>query len=133
MHQELKYSFLVQQQFQQLIKMKHLMNINEKDAIKVTSSIDLNASDALGRTCIHHLVQPFSDGSYTSNIELLRLLHLSGALLIKHDLAGLSPLQYGAINGCQYLCDELIKLINDKTNSTQATIEHIYINDPKYT
>ncbi|CAF3379069.1 unnamed protein product [Rotaria sp. Silwood1] len=103
---------------------------DETDKFEVTSSIDLNASDSLGRTCIHHLVQPFPDGSYTSNIKLLRLLHSSGASLTKHDLAGLSPLQYGAINGCQHLCDELTKLINDQTNATQATIEHFYINDP---
>ena len=105
-------------------------NINEINEFKVTSSIDLNASDALGRTCIHHLVQPFPDGSYTDNIELLRLLHSSGASLTKHDLAGLSPLQYGAINGCQHLCDELTKLINDQISPTQATIERFYINDP---
>ncbi|CAF1193546.1 unnamed protein product [Rotaria sordida] len=103
---------------------------NETDKFEVTSSIDLNAKDSLGRTCIHHLVQPFPDGTYTSNIELLRLLHSSGASLTKHDLAGLSPLQYGAINGCQHVCDELTKLINDQKNSTQATIERFYINDP---
>jgi predicted DNA-binding WGR domain protein len=105
-------------------------DVSTSDEFVVTSSIDLNASDSLGRTCIHHLVQPFPDGSYTSNIELLRLLHKSGASLTKHDLAGLSPLQYGAINGCQHLCDELTKLSNDPTNSTLATIEHFYINDP---
>ena len=105
-------------------------NIGEVNEFKVTSSIDLNASDSLGRTCIHHLVQPFPDGTYTDNIELLRLLHSSGASLTKHDLAGLSSLQYGAINGCQHLCDELTKLINNQTSSTQATIERFYINDP---
>ncbi|CAF0987776.1 unnamed protein product [Adineta steineri] len=88
---------------------------DESKKFLVTSTIDLNASDPLGRTCIHHLVQPFPDGSYTSNIELLRLLHSSGASITQLDLAGLSPLQYGAINGCQHLCDELIKLINDET------------------
>ena len=103
---------------------------NKPEKFLVTSSIDLNASDSLGRTCIHHLVQPFPDGSYTSNIELLRLLHSSGASLTKHDLAGLSPLQYGAINGCQHLCDELTKLTNDQTDSLPATIERFYINDP---
>ncbi|CAF4358739.1 unnamed protein product, partial [Rotaria sp. Silwood2] len=102
----------------------------ETNKFEVISAIDLNASDSLGRTCIHHLVQPFPDGSYTSNIELLRLLHSSGASLTKHDLAGLSPLQYGAINGCQHLCDELTKFTDDQTNSTQATIERFYINDP---
>jgi predicted DNA-binding WGR domain protein len=107
-----------------------LTDPNETEEFQVTSSIDINASDALGRTCIHHLVQPFPDGSYTSNIELLRLLHSSGASLTKHDLAGLSPLQYGAINGCQHICDELTNLIKDQTDSTQATIEHFYINDP---
>ncbi|CAF3862176.1 unnamed protein product [Adineta steineri] len=103
---------------------------DESKKFLVTSTIDLNASDPLGRTCIHHLVQPFPDGSYTSNIELLRLLHSSGASITQLDLAGLSPLQYGAINGCQHLCDELIKLINDETGSTQAIIERFYINDP---
>ena len=103
---------------------------SKKDEFQVTSSIDLNASDSLGRTCIHHLVQPFPDGSFTSNIDLLRLLHRAGASLTKHDLAGLSPLQYGAINGCQHLCDELTRLINDQTSSTEATIERFYINDP---
>jgi hypothetical protein len=103
---------------------------NKQYELLVTSSIDLNVTDSLGRTCIHHLVQPFPGGSYTSNIELLRLLHSSSASLTKHELAGLSPLQYGAINVCQHLCDELTKLINDQTNSTQATIERFYINDP---
>lgn len=106
-------------------------NINdESDRFTMTTDIDLNASDSLGRTCIHHLVQPFPDGTYTSNIELLRLLHSCGASVTKHDLAGLSPLQYGAINGCQHLCDELTKLINDGTDPTPATIERFYINDP---
>ena len=104
--------------------------MDTSDKFLVTSSIDLNASDSLGRTCIHHLVQPFPDGSYTSNIELLQLLHSSGASLTKHDLAGLSPLQYGAINGCQHLCDELTELINEQTDGTQATIERFYISDP---
>ncbi|CAF0863254.1 unnamed protein product [Adineta ricciae] len=106
-------------------------DITEKsDRFTMTTDIDLNASDSLGRTCIHHLVQPFPDGTYTNNIELLRLLHSCGASITKHDLAGLSPLQYGAINGYQHLCDELTKLINDGTDSTQATIERFYINDP---
>ena len=95
-------------------------NPNKPEKFLVTSSIDLNASDSLGRTCIHHLVQPFPDGSYTSNIELLRLLHSSGASLTKHDLAGLSPLQYGAINGCQHLCDELTKLTNEQKDSISS-------------
>ncbi|UJR15954.1 hypothetical protein I4U23_002874 [Adineta vaga] len=107
-----------------------IQTIDQSDHVTVTSAIDFNASDSLGRTCIHHLVQPFPDGSYTSNIELLRLLHSSGACVTKYDLAGLSPLQYGAINGCQHLCDELTKLINDETDSTQAIIERFYINDP---
>ena len=95
----------------------------------VTSSIDLNASDSLGQACIHHLVQPFLDGSYTSSFKLLRLLHRAGASLAKHDLAGLSPLQYGAINGCQHLCDELTRLITDQSTSTESTIERFYISD----
>ncbi|CAF4068890.1 unnamed protein product, partial [Rotaria magnacalcarata] len=56
---------------------------NETDEFQVRSSIDLNASDSLGRTCVHHLVRPFPDCTYTSNIELLRLLHSSGASLKK--------------------------------------------------
>ena len=103
---------------------------SKSDDFVVTSSIDLNAHDSLGRTCIHHLVQPFPDGSYTSNLDLLRLLVRSGASLTKLDLAGLSPLQYGVISGCQHLCDELTRLMNESTESTQATIERFYTNDP---
>ena len=46
-----------------------------------TSSIDLNAVDALGRTCIDYLVQPFVGGSYTNNIELVKLLQSVGVSL----------------------------------------------------
>lgn len=103
----------------------------EVETFTVTSSVDLNASDALGRTCIHYLVQPFSDGSYTNNIDLLQLLHSSGASLTQCDLAGLSPLQYGAINGCQHLCDILTQLIgDDQASSSPVSIERFYINDP---
>ena len=103
---------------------------DEDEKFSVTSSIDLDISDALGRTCIHHLVQPFPDGSYTGNIDLLRLLHEAGASLTKHDVAGLTPLQYGAINGSQHLCDELISLMREKTPSLEAIIERFDINDP---
>ncbi|CAF4352319.1 unnamed protein product, partial [Rotaria sp. Silwood2] len=105
--------------------------INESDTYTVTSMIDINACDVLGRTCIHHLVQPFPDGSYMNNIQLLELLHRSGALLTQHDLAGLSPLQYCAINSCQHLCDKLTELLNKQQRDlTQVTIKRFYVNDP---
>ncbi|CAF1463911.1 unnamed protein product [Didymodactylos carnosus] len=62
---------------------------NETETIK-TSSIDLDANGALGRTCIHHLVQPFPDGSYINNRKLLKLLHSFGASLTQIDSSGLS-------------------------------------------
>ena len=97
----------------------------------VTSSIDLNASDALGLTCIHYLVQPFPDGSYAHNLDLLRLLHSAGASLSQCDLAGLSPLQYAAISGCQHLCDLLGELLGDgRASVAQAALERFDINDP---
>ena len=105
-----------------------LVSPSNSNTFSIKSNIDINATDALGRTCIHHLVQPFSDGSYTNNIELLELLHQSGALLTKVDQNGLSPLEYCVNNGCQHLYEKLLELINgEKTNSI---IKCFPINDP---
>ncbi|CAF1971897.1 unnamed protein product [Rotaria magnacalcarata] len=105
--------------------------LNKSDTFTVTSMIDINASDVLGYTCIHHLVQPFPDGSYINNIRLLELLHSSGASLTQPDLANLSPLQHSAINGCQHLCHKLKELMNkQQTDLTQVKVEHFHVNDP---
>ena len=104
--------------------------IEPSKPFEMTSSIDLNAKDALGRTAIHHLVQPFPDGSYVNNIEILELLYNFGASVTKHDLAGLTPLQYGTINGCQHLCDALIRLSDEKKDETSVPIEQRHPNDP---
>ena len=93
--------------------------------------IDINATDALGRTCIHHLVQPFADGSYTTNIELLEFLHQSGASLTICDRNGLSPLDYCVNNGCQQLYEKLFEFIHgQKIDSTQLIIKRFSIDDP---
>ena len=62
-------------------QMKHTNNNNKSEEFQQTSLINLNAIDTHGRTCIHHLVQPFSEGTYTNNIEILQLLHSCGASL----------------------------------------------------
>ena len=96
-----------------------------------TSKVDMNATDALGRTCIHHLVQPFPNGSYRNNIELLKWLHRSGASLTKTDLTGQSPLDYAALNGCQHLYNLLRELINEELmNPRKITIKPFQVNDP---
>ncbi|CAF3484731.1 unnamed protein product [Rotaria sordida] len=105
---------------------------NDKTSKKFqrTSLVNLNATDIHGRTCIHHLIQPFPDGSYTNNIDLLRLLHSCGASLTTTDLSGLTPLDYSIKNNCQHLYDELTKLIRNKTSSIRTTKEKFSINDP---
>ncbi|CAF3244348.1 unnamed protein product [Rotaria sp. Silwood2] len=105
--------------------------IDESNTFTVTSAIDINAIDIFGRTCIHYLVQPFPNGSYVNNLELLELLHRSGALLTKQDLNGLSPYQYSIMNGYKHLPEKLRILINDKQlNSTDEIIQRFSINDP---
>ncbi|CAF3593781.1 unnamed protein product [Rotaria socialis] len=105
--------------------------LNISNTFTVTSMIDINASDALGYTCIHHLVQPFPGGSYMNNIKLLELLHCSGASLTQYDLAGLSPLHYSAINGCRHLFDKLTELMSkQQADLPQVEIERFYVNDP---
>ncbi|CAF0916058.1 unnamed protein product [Rotaria sp. Silwood1] len=105
---------------------------NNKKAKKFqkTSSINLNAIDIHGRTCIHHLIQPFSDGSYTNNIDILHLLHSCGASLTMTDLSGLTPLEYSIRNNCQHLHEEITKLIRNKTSAFKSTKEKFYVNDP---
>ena len=99
--------------------------------VKLLVNPDINAKDVFGRTCIHHLVQPFADGTYTTNIELLEFLHQSGASLIECDQNGLSPLEYSVNNGCQHLYDKLVELIHgNKLDSIQSIIKCFSINDP---
>lgn len=97
----------------------------------IESIIDINAKDIFGRTCIHYLVQPFSDGCYTTSIELLELLNQSGASLAEVDPNGLSPLEYTANHGCQHLYNKLFELINlRKPDSTESVIKSFHIDDP---
>ncbi|CAF2691907.1 unnamed protein product [Rotaria sp. Silwood2] len=105
---------------------------NNKKAKKFqkTSLINLNAIDIHGRTCIHHLIQPFPDGSYTNNIDILCLLHSCGASLTMTDLSDLTPLEYSTRNNCRHLYDELTKLTRKKTGLMKITKEKFYINDP---
>ena len=95
-----------------------------------TSSIDLNAIDIHGRTCVHHFVQPFSDGTYTNNIEMLRLLHSCDASLTITDRSGSTPLQCSTRNNYQHLNDELTKLIHNKKHSLKIASQKFYVNDP---
>lgn len=91
--------------------------MDESSTFEETTLIDLNATDALGRTCIHHLARPIIesyDVFYANNIELLELLHSAGASLIIPDQMGLTPLQYAAKHhGCQHLYDKLRELVNE--------------------
>ncbi|CAF0989151.1 unnamed protein product [Rotaria sordida] len=106
--------------------------VNECKKFQVTSNIDLDATDALGRTCIHHLVQPFPDTSYVNCIELLELLHVSGASLTKPDRMNVSPLQYAAKNaGFRHLYDKLKALTNEQPMDTEdLTNQRFIVNDP---
>ncbi|CAF5105428.1 unnamed protein product, partial [Rotaria socialis] len=78
------------------------LNNNKTKKFQKTSSINLNAIDIDGRTCIHHLVQPFADGSYKNNIDILRLLHSCGASLAIADSSGLKPLDYAIRINCEH-------------------------------
>lgn len=103
----------------------------DSNTFRTESTINLDAADGFGSTCIHYLVQPFSHGSYTNNIELLELLYRLGASLTKLDQNGHSPLDYTINNGCQILYEKLLELINGKkTDSTQSVIKRFSIDDP---
>ena len=98
----------------------------------MTSSVDLNAIDSDGRTCIHHLVQPFTQGTFTNSIEILRLLHSCGASLTKIDYSGYTPLEYSVQMNNQQLISELQKLIHNKKKISmkKLRINHFSVNDP---
>ncbi|CAF3833248.1 unnamed protein product [Rotaria sordida] len=106
--------------------------MNGSNKFKMTSNIDLDATDALGRTCIHHLVQPFAGASYVNCIEILELLHASGVSLTKPDRMHLSPLQYVAKNaGFRRLYDKLIELTNEQPMDIEDLMNQRFIvNDP---
>jgi ankyrin repeat protein len=104
---------------------------NQPKDFQVTSLINLKAIDTDGRTCIHHLIQPFSNGTYTNNLEILRLLHSCGAPITTPDHSGLTPLEYSIENNSQHLSNELRKLINNKKFSMKKlSFEKLSIDDP---
>ncbi|CAF4208377.1 unnamed protein product [Rotaria sp. Silwood2] len=105
---------------------------DESDEFQVTSNIDFGATDALGRTCIHYLVQPFADVSYVNCIKMLELLHKSGASLTKPDRTGLAPLQYAAKNaGFPHLYEKLKQLTNEQPMETENfAYQRFTISDP---
>lgn len=95
------------------------------------SSIDLNQTDRLGRTCIHYLVEPFPQATYAENIELLELLHQAGASLIEQDQNDLTPLNYALNNGFENLSEKLLELTNKlETNTALLTTKPIHVTDP---
>ncbi|CAF3181779.1 unnamed protein product [Rotaria socialis] len=106
------------------------LNNNKTKKFQKTSSINLNAIDIDGRTCIHHLVQPFADGSYKNNIDILRLLHSCGASLAIADSSGLKPLDYAIRINCEHLHTELKKLTNERANFSKTTKQKFDVNDP---
>ncbi|CAF3694044.1 unnamed protein product [Rotaria sp. Silwood1] len=61
-------------------------HMNQSNKFQLTSNIDLNATDALGRTCVHYLTQPFPNVSYTNNDEILELLRSVDASLFKEPM-----------------------------------------------
>ncbi|CAF0960955.1 unnamed protein product [Adineta ricciae] len=97
---------------------------------QMTSKIDLNALDKNGRSCIHHLIQPFTRGSYRNNLEILRLLHSCGATLTVADRSGLTPLQYSTQNHYQHLYEELSKLVHNKPASIRSLANTFTVVDP---
>ncbi|CAF1511623.1 unnamed protein product [Rotaria sp. Silwood1] len=61
-------------------------HMDQSNKFQLTSNIDLNATDALGRTCVHYLTQPFPNISYTNNDEILELLRSVDASLFKEPM-----------------------------------------------
>lgn len=90
------------------------------------------ATDKLGWTCIHHLVQPFPDGSYATNLDLLELLHEFSASLTKKDHAGLSPSQYALQNGVQHLYEKIQELTAEQKmdSMSSSVVERFDVQDP---
>ena len=95
-----------------------------------TSAVELDATDNVGFSCIHHLVQPFSQGSFRNNLDLLRLLHTCGATLNLPDSRGSTPLEYSLKNKCPHLSDELIVLLNHPTPTKKVKLARFSVHDP---
>lgn len=108
----------------------------EQSFPEATISSRIDQVDALGRTCIHHLVQPFPESyhaSYANNIELLELLHSAGASLTRPDQRGFTPLAYAAKHhGCQHLYHKLKELTNEHPMSMddETPPQRVVVNDP---
>ena len=104
---------------------------NQSKTFEMTSAVKLDALDNNGRTCIHHLVHPFPQGTFSNNLELLRLVHSCGATLTVTDRSGYTPLQWCVENNYQPLVDELRKLTHAIKHSTKKiTWEPFLVNDP---
>ncbi|CAF3793465.1 unnamed protein product [Rotaria socialis] len=109
--------------------------MGESSTFEEATNIDLNATDALGRTCIHHLLRPLIESYdifYANNIELFELLHTAGASLSIPDKMGFTPLKYAAKhNGCQHLYDRLRELVNECPMEIEEIPQKRFIvNDP---
>lgn len=105
-------------------------NRNKTKNFKKTSSINLNATDSHGNTCIHYLVEPFTDSSYTNNIDLLHILHSCGATLTIANNDNLTPLDYAIQIKCEHLSNELAKLTRSNLNHNKISKRKFEINDP---
>ena len=95
-----------------------------------TSAIDLNAMDGSGLTVIHHLVQPFRDGTFRNNLDILRLLHNCGASLVQSDFSRRTPLSYASKINAPLLTYELNMLIHKKSDGKKVVPPKFLINDP---
>ncbi|XP_071963816.1 poly [ADP-ribose] polymerase tankyrase-like [Antedon mediterranea] len=60
---------------------------------KMTSNVNLNATDSKARNVIHHVVHSNEEGTY-QNVQMLELLVSVGASLDQKDVNGKTPLDY---------------------------------------
>lgn len=104
---------------------------NQSKTFQMTSRVKLDALDNLGRSCIHHLARPFPQGTFTNNLEILRLLHTCGATLTTVDRPGYTALEYSIENKCHPLIEELRKLTHaTKHSMKKITWEAFSVDDP---
>ena len=62
-------------------------------APKPPIEVDINATDSLGRTAVHHLMKTCDFGTY-ENVEILKKLAGKRAKLVAQDHQGKTPLDY---------------------------------------
>ncbi|GAB6020532.1 hypothetical protein CHUAL_003215 [Chamberlinius hualienensis] len=96
------------------------LEIDKNEDMK-SSKVSLSQTDGHGWTVIHHLIRPFSCGTY-DNADILHLLAEAGAPLDISNTAGFSPLQMAVQGRAHQLALALQKLLDCSTPSITTSV-----------